>query len=132
MVKSGLENFFLEIPPFAHHVIFITEFVLLIKTPHFYEAFEAFDRKWLEHGGISKIFFLDHILSKTSTTSTMSFLCSTKVAVFNKYEYVKTFLCIRNVDTKLPGEKTSCDIFYLHQIDLFFYCECIKLTSFFL
>ena len=56
MVKSGLEKFFLEIPPFAHHVIFITEFVLLIKTPHFYEA-NSFDRKWLEHGGISKIFF---------------------------------------------------------------------------
>ena len=72
MVKSGLEKNILEIPPFVHHVIFITEFVLLIKTPHFYEA-NSFDRKWLEHGGISKIFFLDHILSKTSTTSTMSF-----------------------------------------------------------
>ena len=41
----------------AHHVIFITEFVLLIKTPPFYEV-NSFNRKWLAHGGISKIFFL--------------------------------------------------------------------------
>ena len=38
MVKSGLEKKFLEIPPFAHHVIFITEFVFLIKAPPFYEV----------------------------------------------------------------------------------------------
>ena len=43
-------------------VIFITEFVLLIKTPPFYEA-NSFNRKWLVHGGISKIFFLDHFSS---------------------------------------------------------------------
>jgi hypothetical protein len=49
----------LEIPPCTHHVIFITEFVLLIKTPPFYEV-NSFNRKWLAHGGISKIFFLDH------------------------------------------------------------------------
>ena len=52
MVKSGLENIF-EIPPCAHQVIFITEFVLLIKTPLFYEV-NSFNRKWLVHGGISK------------------------------------------------------------------------------
>ena len=34
---------FLEIPPCAHHVILITEFVLLIKTPHFYEV-NSFNR----------------------------------------------------------------------------------------
>ena len=45
MVKSGLENIF-EIPPCAHHVIFITEFILLIKTPLFYEVI-SFNRKWL-------------------------------------------------------------------------------------
>ena len=32
------QDFFLEIPPCAHHVIFITDFVLLIKTPPFYEV----------------------------------------------------------------------------------------------
>ena len=45
-----------EIPPYAHHVIFITEFVLLIKIPPFYEV-NLFDRKWFAHGGISKYFF---------------------------------------------------------------------------
>ena len=43
-MKSGLGKIF-EIPPCAHHVVFIT--VLLIKI----------------HGGISKIFFLDHFSS---------------------------------------------------------------------
>ena len=39
MVKSGLQKLFLKFdPPCAHHVIFITEFVLLIKTPLFYEV----------------------------------------------------------------------------------------------
>ena len=52
MMKSGLKNIF-EIPPCAHHVIFITEFVLLIKTPLFYEV-NLFIRKWLVHEGISK------------------------------------------------------------------------------
>ena len=40
-------------------VIFINEFALLIKTPPFYEV-NSFNRKWLVHGGISKIFYLDH------------------------------------------------------------------------
>ena len=53
MVKSGLEKNIFEIPPCAHHVIFITEFVLLIKNPPFYEV-NSFTRKWLAHGGISK------------------------------------------------------------------------------
>jgi hypothetical protein len=43
-----------EIPQCAHHVIFITEFVLLIKTPHFYEV-NSFNRK--SHGGISRPLF---------------------------------------------------------------------------
>ena len=59
MVKSGLEKNVFEISPCAHHVIFITEFVLLTKTPPFYEV-NLFNRKWLAHGGILKIFFLDH------------------------------------------------------------------------
>ena len=60
MVKSGLEKIFLKFdPPWAHHVIFITEFVLLIKIPPFYEV-NLFNRKWRAHGGISKISFLDH------------------------------------------------------------------------
>ena len=46
------KNYF-EIPPCAHHVIFITEFVLLIKTPPFYGV-NSFNGKWLVHGGISK------------------------------------------------------------------------------
>ena len=33
--KWSRKNIF-EIPPYAHYVIFITEFVLLIKTPPFY------------------------------------------------------------------------------------------------
>ena len=60
MVKSGLEKNIFEIPPCAHHVIFITEFVLLIKTPL---EVNPFNRKWLAHGGISKYFFLDHFSS---------------------------------------------------------------------
>ena len=47
---------FLEIPPCAHHVIFTTEFVLLIKIPPFYEE-NSFNRKWEAHGGILKYFF---------------------------------------------------------------------------
>ena len=39
--------------------IFITEFMLLIKTPPFYEV-NSFNVKYLAHGGISKIIFLDH------------------------------------------------------------------------
>jgi hypothetical protein len=56
--KWSRKNIF-EIPPCAHHVIFITEFVLLIKIPPFYEV-NSFNRKCQAHGGISKIFFLDH------------------------------------------------------------------------
>ena len=55
------EELFLESPPCTHHDISITEFVLLIKTP-FYEVNLFLNRKWLAHGGISKIFFLDHFL----------------------------------------------------------------------
>ena len=43
------QEFFLEIPPWAHHIIFIIEFVLLIKTSLFYEV-NSFNRKWLAHG----------------------------------------------------------------------------------
>ena len=42
--KWSRKNIF-EIPPYAHHVIFITEFVLLTKTPPFYEV-NSFNRKW--------------------------------------------------------------------------------------
>ena len=41
---------------------FITEFVLLIKIPTFYEV-NSFNKKWQANGGISKIFFLDHFSS---------------------------------------------------------------------
>ena len=34
-----------------------------IKTPPFYEV-NSFNRKWLEHGGISKMFFLNHFSPK--------------------------------------------------------------------
>ena len=56
--KWSRKNIF-EIPPCAQHVIFITEFVHLIKIPPFYEV-NSFNRKCQAHGGISKIFFLDH------------------------------------------------------------------------
>ena len=59
MRKIGLGKNIFEIPPCAHHVIFITEFVLLIKIPPFYEV-NSFSRKWQAHGRISKIFILDH------------------------------------------------------------------------
>ena len=52
-------RFFLEIPPCAHHVIFINEFVLLIKIHPFYEV-NSFIRKWQANVGISNIFLLDH------------------------------------------------------------------------
>ena len=42
--KWSRKNIF-EIPPYAHHVIFITEFVILIKIPPFYEV-NSFNRKW--------------------------------------------------------------------------------------
>ena len=45
---SGLKmmvKIFFEIPPCVHHVIFITEIVLLTKTPQFYEV-NSFNRKW--------------------------------------------------------------------------------------
>ena len=45
------QDFFWELPPCANHVIFITEFVLLTKTPPFYEG-NSFNRKRLAHGGI--------------------------------------------------------------------------------
>ena len=41
--KLSRKNIF-EIPPCTHHVIFITEFVLLTKNP-FYEV-NSFNRKW--------------------------------------------------------------------------------------
>jgi hypothetical protein len=53
------QDFFLEIPPCAQHVIFITKFVLLIKSSPCYEV-NSFNRKWQAHGRISKIFFLHH------------------------------------------------------------------------
>ena len=42
------KDIFLEIPPGAHHVIFITEIVLLIKISPFYEV-NSFSRKWQVH-----------------------------------------------------------------------------------
>jgi hypothetical protein len=49
----------IETPPCALKVLFITEFAISCKRPHFYEV-KLIRRKWLAHGGISKIFFLDH------------------------------------------------------------------------
>jgi hypothetical protein len=59
VVKKWSRKNIFQIRPCAYRVIFITEFVLLIKITPFYEV-NTFNRKWLEHGGISKIFFLDH------------------------------------------------------------------------
>ena len=56
--EYGSRKNIFEIPPCDHQVIFITEFVLLIKIPPFYEV-NSFIRKWQAHGGISKIFFVD-------------------------------------------------------------------------
>jgi hypothetical protein len=59
---SYATRIFLEIPPCAHHVIFITEFVLLIKILPFYEV-NSFNRKWQAHGGFFMNFknnFFDH------------------------------------------------------------------------
>ena len=53
--KWSRKNVF-EIPPCAHYVISITEFILLIKIPPLYEV-NSFNRKWQAHGGISKIIF---------------------------------------------------------------------------
>ena len=50
---------FLEIPTCAHHVIFISQFVLLTKNPPFYKV-NSFNRKWLAHRGISKKNILGH------------------------------------------------------------------------
>ena len=54
MVKSGLENIF-EILPCAQHVIFITEFVLLIKIPTFFEVNDP--RKEKDHVCPGHLFF---------------------------------------------------------------------------
>ena len=58
MVKSGLEvcGFFFEVSPCAHHVIFITTFVLLIKIPPFSEV-NSFNRKWKHMEEFQKYFF---------------------------------------------------------------------------
>ena len=53
--KKNISDF----PPCGRMVIFVTEFVIFRKTPPFYEV-KWIRRKWLPHGGISKIFFLDH------------------------------------------------------------------------
>ena len=58
-VNQGLGVFLA--PPCAHHVIFITEFVLLTNTPPFHEV-NSFNRKWLANGGISKIYFFSRPL----------------------------------------------------------------------
>jgi hypothetical protein len=47
---------FIEIPPCAKKVIFITEFVFLDLYPHFYEVNQGSEKGL----GISNIFFLDH------------------------------------------------------------------------
>jgi hypothetical protein len=54
-----ITTIFIEIHPCAKEVNIINEFVLLIKTPPFYEVY-SFNRRWLVHGGLSKKFFLDH------------------------------------------------------------------------
>ena len=50
---------FFEIPPCAEKVIIVTEFVILCKNPPLYEVNQIV-QKWLAHGEIPKIFFLDH------------------------------------------------------------------------
>jgi hypothetical protein len=42
------------------YIIFITEFALLYKNPPFYEKKRRVSEKGFAHGGISKIFILDH------------------------------------------------------------------------
>jgi hypothetical protein len=49
----------MEFYPCGKEVIFITEFALLCKNQPFYEV-KRFSKKGFPHGGISKIFFLDH------------------------------------------------------------------------
>ena len=65
VICTYITIFFIEIHPCAKEVNFITEFVLLIKNPPFYEV-NSFNRKWLAHGGIQKIFcVMDvHIINK--------------------------------------------------------------------
>ena len=53
-------NFFFEIPPCAKHVIFISEFVNFGINPPLYDI-RIFLKFLHVHGGISKIFFLDHL-----------------------------------------------------------------------
>ena len=48
-MKCGLEKNIFEIPPCAHRVILITEFALLIKTPHFYEVWYFVNKIALTH-----------------------------------------------------------------------------------
>ena len=120
MVKSGLENFFLEIPPFAHHVIFMTEFVLLIKTPHFYEA-NSFDRKWLEHGGISKIFFLTTFCQKHQQLQPCPFNARQKLPFSTNMNTSKHFYAYVMLTPNYLVKKIHVT-----------FSICIKLTSFFL
>ena len=53
---------FWEIPSCVHHIIFINEFLLLIKISPLYDI-NSSNRKWLVHGGISKIFFQDYFFT---------------------------------------------------------------------
>ena len=55
-------QFFFEIPPYAKHVIFISEFDNFGKNPRLYDIRNIL-KLLHEHGGMSKIFFLDHFSS---------------------------------------------------------------------
>ena len=56
IVGTFITKPFIKIPPWANKVICINEFVILCKSPPFYEV-KWMKRKWLAHGGISKYFF---------------------------------------------------------------------------
>ena len=52
-VHTYITKKIIEIPPCGKKVIFVTEFVILCKSPPFYEV-KLIRRKWLPHEGISK------------------------------------------------------------------------------
>jgi len=55
-VKSGLQKYIFEIPSCGRYLIFVTEFVVLGKNLYIYEV----KKNDFLHGGVSKLFFLDH------------------------------------------------------------------------
>ena len=85
MMSNSLENFILK---FLHSGRWLFFFVILRKTPAFYEV-KWIRRKWLPHGGISKIFFV--IFYTDSNFRVKSMVVSQPYSMLKSY--LNNFVC---------------------------------------